>query len=227
MAGDWIKIRTSLVRDGRVRIVSRKCHAPNASVVGALVTLWCLADEHSDENGSLFGWTKEDIDQFVELPGFCDSLPSDWIDLSGEFVNLPNYQEHNGQTAKSRAQASKRQKLSRSQRDKSVTREEKRREENITPIIPLPESVLTWVDYRKQIKKPLKQPTIDGLVKRHGEWGESRFAAAVKNSIEQGYQGLFEPNSNSKRKSTAEIQNDYRQSEKQKALEALRNEQST
>lgn len=133
MAGDWIKIRHSLIRDGRVRIVSRSCHASVTSVLGGLVTLWCLADEHADENGNLFGYTTGDINTEIGIENFCESLPLCWIDISGEFVKLPDYQEHNGTTGKRRAQDLKRQqthrKMSQSQRDKNVTREEKRRED--------------------------------------------------------------------------------------------------
>jgi hypothetical protein len=137
MAGDWIKFRKTLLKDGRVRIVSRTCHASTVTVVGALVTLWCLADDHADENGELHGYTKDDINTEVGLEGFCESLPDDWIDINGEWVKLPDYQEHNGATAKKRAQDQQRQKrhrtvtdVSRTDRDKNATREEKRREEN-------------------------------------------------------------------------------------------------
>jgi hypothetical protein len=87
MAGyDWIKVRTILPTDGRLRIASRKCHALPVTVFGALVTLWCLADSHADENGELIGYTADDIDALVCVPGFAAALPADWIDLSGEFI---------------------------------------------------------------------------------------------------------------------------------------------
>lgn len=135
-ASDWIKVRTVLPSDGRLRIASRKCHVSTVTVFGALVTLWCLADSHAEENGMLVGYTAADIDALVEVPGFCAALPPDWIDLTAEYVKLPEYQEHNGTTGKSRSMATKRQKkhrdvtdVSRAKRDTSVTRLEKRREE--------------------------------------------------------------------------------------------------
>jgi hypothetical protein len=136
MSESWIKVRTVLPSDGRLRIASRKCHASTVTVFGALVTLWCLADAHADENGVVVGYTNDDINDLVGIENFCESLPEQWIDLAGEFVKLPNYQEHNGSTGKSRAQAAKRQQVSRSNRDNSVTREEKRREEINTPVVP-------------------------------------------------------------------------------------------
>lgn len=136
MAGEWIKFRKVLLRDGRVRIVSRKCHAPVTHIIGALVTLWAFADDYADENGVLFGYTVDDINSEVGIKNFCKSLPECWIDLSGEWVKLPEYQEHNGSTGKKRAQDQARQKRhrsvtspSRKDSDKKATREEKRRED--------------------------------------------------------------------------------------------------
>lgn len=169
-ADSWIKFRTKLPKDGRLRMVSRSCHADvvtdvvaaadrrNALVtlaLGALARLWCLADDHADADGVLLGYTAEDVDAEVGVRGFCASLPPEWVDLSGPYVKLPDYQDHNGTTGKSRAQATKRKKKERSaggakqsrnerdnghdendhssrdKRDTSVTREEKNREEDI------------------------------------------------------------------------------------------------
>lgn len=125
----WIKFRTKLKDDGRVLIVSRKCHEKPVTVIGALITLWTYADTHADENGVLYGWTSEDVNRRVDVENFAESLPPEWIDLSGEWVQLPNYAQHNGTTGKTRAEDQKRKKLSRKRPDKTVTREEKIREE--------------------------------------------------------------------------------------------------
>ena len=155
MAGDWIKFRKSLVRDPRVIIVSRTCHAARVTVVGALVTLWCLADDYAEDSGLLPGYTCADIDALVEVPGFCLALPPDWMIIQDESLYLPGYKEHNGITAKSRSQAAERQRrhrsvthVSRSERDKSVTREEKRREEKNINTNPPPPS--------EKIREPTK-----------------------------------------------------------------------
>ena len=102
MAGDWIKFRKKLCRDGRVISTARKCNASSVTVIGALVTLWCLADEYCEENGTLPGYTKDDLEREIGVPGFIDALPNDWFSLVGETPQLPNYQEHNGDTAKKR-----------------------------------------------------------------------------------------------------------------------------
>lgn len=206
MSEAWIKVRTALPTDGRLRIVSRKCHASTVTCFGALVTLWCLADTHTDENGVLTGYTADDVDALVSIPGFCNSLPTDWIDLSGEFVKLPNYQQHNGSTGKSRSQAAKRQTLSRSNRDKSVTREDKKREEkNKNPIVPsedvLPASLWAeFVAHRKQIGKPLTDLATERMVAKLVKLKAAGVdvQAAVDDSIRNGWQDVFAPKAGTK-----------------------------
>jgi len=204
-ANDWIKVRTVLPTDGRLRIASRKCHASTVTVFGALVTLWCLADSHANENGELIGYTADDIDTLVELPGFCASLPTDWLDISGEFVKLPNYQEHNDSTGKSRALATKRQKAhravtqtSRSERDTSVTREEKKREEKKEEKGPAVADLLSDVspqvaaDFRKLRKAKKAEITgtaIDGIRREAAKAGYT-LERALATCCERGWTGF-------------------------------------
>jgi hypothetical protein len=163
MSIEWIKFRKSLLRDGRVLYAKRRCNASSVTVIGGLVTLWSIADDFADENGLLFGYTKEDINRQIGIENFCESLPEDWIDLSGEFVKIPNYQEHNGATAKKRAVTQKRvqkhRNLKRKCNAKKVTKalpEKKRKEvkdiSNISNEISLIES--TEHDKVKKIKIP-------------------------------------------------------------------------
>jgi hypothetical protein len=204
-ANDWIKVRTVLPTDGRLRIVSRKCHASTVTVFGALVTLWCLADSHADENGTLTGYTCDDIDDHVQVPGFCSSLPADWIDMSGEFVKLPQYQEHNGTTGKSRALATKRQRkhrevteVSRPERDTSVTREDKKREEKNKEQRPADADLFAGVDpqvvadfrkLRKAKKAEITGTAVDGI-KREAAKAGLTLESALRMCCERGWVGF-------------------------------------
>jgi len=49
-----------------------------------------------------------------------------------------------------------------------------------------------WVDYRKQIKKPIKAASIEAAQKKMAKLGNQQMAA-VDNSIAEGYQGLYPP----------------------------------
>jgi hypothetical protein len=174
--------------------------------LGALVTLWSFADQHADADGVLLGYTSDDLDSMVGVPGFCMALPSDWIDISGEWVKLPEYQEHNGTTAKTRAQATKRKRternvtnvpnVSRNDRDISVTREEKRREEKkeqktapkVADLLPgISERIVAdFLAIRKAKKQPLTETAVTGI-KREAAKAGMTLEQALTESCERGW----------------------------------------
>lgn len=136
----WIKVRTALLAHPKVVTLALRLGVTKSNALGALVALWCCADEHADD-GTLVGATKEAIDAIADLPGFADALESvGWLTLTDDGAQLPRYQEHNGKTAKDRAQAQKRVAKARARVTlplrTSVTRGEERREEKNTKDIP-------------------------------------------------------------------------------------------
>lgn len=130
----WIKVEKDLSTDPRVlRMASRLRHADvtlgsrsRLVIVGALVTLWWYADTHIDDDDVLpIG--ADQVNELVGIDGFCDLMPSDWLEiLDANSVKLVDYLHHNGTSAKRRALEQKRQekrrKLSRSRHD-DVTHE--------------------------------------------------------------------------------------------------------
>ena len=57
---------------------------------------------------------------------------------------------------------------------------------------PLPPKLKEWIEYRKSIKKKLSDLSIEKLRKRHDE-NHELFSRSVDYSIENGYSGLFAP----------------------------------
>lgn len=53
-----------------------------------------------------------------------------------------------------------------------------------------------WIQHRKEIRKPMKQTAREQFLKKCQEMGEQRAIAAIEHSVANGYQGLFEPNTN-------------------------------
>lgn len=51
----------------------------------------------------------------------------------------------------------------------------------------------SWIDYRKELKKPLKDATVKAQWREFVKWGEAKAIASIEQSIKQGWQGLFEP----------------------------------
>lgn len=147
MAGDWIKMRADLQTHPKVVRIVSALKADKLRVIGGLHAVWCLFDTHS-EDGTLDGYTFEAIDNEIRWPGFSAAMSSvDWLSTDGDSSLLPEFDEHNGQSAKRRAQETKRKrderraaengdadrKVSASDADEKRSREEKRREDSSSP----------------------------------------------------------------------------------------------
>lgn len=77
-----------------------------AEVVGHLVNLWTWVDQNT-ENGAIVG-TPEMLDELTKS-GFANALENvGWLQINGNEMQLPNFDKHNGQTAKTRAQVNRR-----------------------------------------------------------------------------------------------------------------------
>jgi len=145
MAGDWIKMRADLFTHPKVVRMASALNADRLRTVGGLMSVWCLFDAHSID-GELDGYTFDAIDEHLRWPGFSSAMCAvGWIEETGKSLVLPEFDTHNGQSAKRRAQDADRKKevrkASSPQADKLRTREEKRREEKDTPLPPAGGSV--------------------------------------------------------------------------------------
>lgn len=204
MAGDWIKMRTNLQRNPRVLRIASALNADRLRVIGGLHAVWSLADEQT-EDGRLDAYSFQTIDEMIGWSGFCKALNDvDWIHQDERGVTFPRFDEHNGASAKRRAQEADRKrsarasaKASASQADKKRTREEKRRDKNIAfdPIPYLtgkgvPEQVITdWLELRKTKKAKVTLTAIDGI-EREAQKISLSLAEALKKCCERGWQGF-------------------------------------
>lgn len=108
MAGDWIKMRSNLWDDPRVGSLVDATESSEAAVVGALYWLWATADQHSSD-GVLQGMTLRTIDRKTGVAGIGAALVAiDWIEDNAGSVTVKRFDEHNGASAKARAQTAKR-----------------------------------------------------------------------------------------------------------------------
>jgi hypothetical protein len=135
MAGDWIKIDANLHEKPEVLSIARDALMNRFEVVGRLHRVWSWFDAHSDD-GHAPSVTLVTLDEVVSCDGFAQAMEKvGWLHETDAGVSLPNFDRHNGNSAKSRAQATRRKQASRSDRDKrhapTVTKTglEKRREE--------------------------------------------------------------------------------------------------
>ena len=113
MAGDWIKMQKSLPRDPRVIRIASALNADRLRTVGGLFSAWCLFDEQT-ENGKLEAYTPALLDELVGCPGLARAIESvGWLEIGDGFLAVPRFDEHNGQSAKRRAQDANRKQSAR------------------------------------------------------------------------------------------------------------------
>lgn len=145
MAGDWLKMRSELQSHPKVvRILSAMrphdvCTVTDKfRVIGGLHAVWAIFDAHSVD-GVLPGYTPDLMDHIIGWTGFSEAMISvGWlaVNINGG-LDLPEFDEHNSQSAKRRAEDQKRKRDERKcpesvrsesgqKADKKRTREDKR-----------------------------------------------------------------------------------------------------
>jgi hypothetical protein len=84
--------------------------------------------------------------------------------------------------------------------NKEYNKEDKDTRANAPWVVKLPfeseafsKAWLSWIAYRKEIKKPIKESTIKAQWGEFAKWGEQKSIIAIQQSITHGWQGLFEP----------------------------------
>lgn len=108
MAGEWVKMRTNLWDDPRVSKLCDATGQSEATVIGGLYWLWTAADEHT-EDGFMPGLSINAIDRKTGVRGLGAGLAAvGWIADAEEGITISRFTEHNGKSAKTRAQTAKR-----------------------------------------------------------------------------------------------------------------------
>jgi hypothetical protein len=130
MAGDWIKMRKTLPTDPRIVRIMSALKADRFRTLGGVLSAWCLFDDQT-EDGQLDGYSPEVFDEVIGFPGLARAMAAvGWLEIGPDYLKAPRFSEHNGQSAKRRAQENVR-KMSARDADKKRTESalEKRREE--------------------------------------------------------------------------------------------------
>jgi hypothetical protein len=158
MAGEWIKVRTNLWSDPRVSQLCDLTGQGKAAVIGALYWLWASADEHT-EDGHMPGLSLKGIDRETGIPGMGAALVEiEWVTDNIRGVTLTRFDEHNGASAKQRAQTAKRV-SSYKERVKVTPESQNGNAHNVNSALPREEKSKR----REEVNQNLKvKPTVDG-----------------------------------------------------------------
>lgn len=210
MSGDWAKIELNTPDKPEVWLIADLLEIDPDAAFGKVFRVWAWFDEHT-ENGNAPSVTKRLLDRQVGVTGFCDAmLQAGWMQEKDGVIGLPNFDKHNGNSAKKRANTNRRVAQHRENKGvsacnakgvtKSVTREEKRREdikENIKkkksseaqldfsswPDMPSEQKLKDWKQLRKTKKAPVSQTVLNKFGKELAKAKELGFS--VEDCFEQ------------------------------------------
>ena len=239
MAGDWLKWTKGLSRKREVAIIAAALKVDRFSVAARLMEFWEWCDENVQEKdvssmgSAVINLSQEKcdnialIDSIVGLQGFAVAMSdAGWLAIRTSSIEVPNFVRHNGETAKTRAKNALRQqthrkqgvtKVSQKKCDKTVTREEKRREEKKEEIYSPPEAeswksdivipngwdeaqtleaLSNWRTFRAAEDGAVPQSmSLLFLVqgKSGSGWTSAKFAESVRYTIANGWKCLADP----------------------------------
>ncbi len=108
MAGDWIKFECATLNKPEVAMMSARLERDPDEIIGKLLRWWHWLDENT-ENGNAVSVTKAFIDRITFCEGFANALCQvSWLEGRDGRFSVPNFDRHNGETAKKRALSQKR-----------------------------------------------------------------------------------------------------------------------
>lgn len=118
---DWLKVRHSLVRSAKIRVMARALKCNKFTALGLALTWLCWVDEQTEDGQTHL--TPDELADELGFRGCAEALCSiGWAALGEDgCVVALDFGKHCGATAKKRAEDARRQSLSRDRRDKCHT----------------------------------------------------------------------------------------------------------
>jgi hypothetical protein len=104
MRCSWVKIETKTPDKPEICIIASQLRLDADAVMGKLVRLWAWAEMNvSDSNETSV--TMEFLDKLAGKKGFSAAMEkAGWLQAKGDKLIFPNFERHNGRSAKGRAQ---------------------------------------------------------------------------------------------------------------------------
>jgi len=219
MAGDWIKVESTTPDKPEVLMISEYLVISPETVLGHLIRFWIWVD-YQQQNCNGLSVTKKSIDRITRMQNFADAMINcGWLIENNGNLSIPNFDFHNGNTAKTRATTYKRVKKHRNdnvtvsalqKEDIRVTREEKRRDlntstkpkrnikEKVDILMPdwIPqEPWQAYLEMRKKIRKPATDAAILIAIAKMDKFRQQGIKPedVLNQSVLNSWTGLFEP----------------------------------
>lgn len=102
MAGDWIKLEHATPDKPEVYAIAAELGIPQEHVLGCLLRVWLWVDQQS-LNGNGLNVSKVTLGNVARHAGFGEAMQKvGWLIEKDGLLSFPNFDRHNGQTAKNR-----------------------------------------------------------------------------------------------------------------------------
>ena len=196
MAGDWIKVQKSTPNDPRIVRMASALKADRYRILGGTIAAWILFDEHTDD-GMIIGYTPEILDELIGFAGLAKAMESvGWLEIGDNYLKVPGFEQHNGQSAKRRARDSVR-KTSARKADKLRTREEKRREEKNIHSHPQAKEFAKewtrWCEFRYSVDgRHIPEVQADSILMELHRRGPEKAKRDIDFSIQKGARSILD-----------------------------------
>ncbi len=154
----WIKFETTTSDKPEVWAMAEMLKIDPDAVVGKLLRVWAWFDEQT-ENGNAPSVTKVLLDRNVGVTGFVTAmLQVGWMIEDENGIRVPNFDRHNGDTAKKRAMTAKRVAENRASNAAVTKMKQECNAESVTSALPRKEKIR---EEKKINTKPPKSPKGD------------------------------------------------------------------
>lgn len=108
MAGDWLKMRIDLHDDPAVIAIAQATGQDEDAVAGKLLRLWGWVSRQTID-GNAPSVTEKWIDRYLRVEGFARAMvAAGWLIVTEAGIQIPKWNHHNSESAKSRLLAAKR-----------------------------------------------------------------------------------------------------------------------
>jgi hypothetical protein len=199
MAGDWLKfeINTPEKREVLAMSVELGYEDPDLTV-GKLLRVWRWFDQHT-VNGNALNVTPALFDRLISVKGITQAMVNvGWLIVNSDGLTLPNFERHNGKTAKARVLTAVRV-ANHKDREKSnapivssALPREVKRSKDINTITPdgVSDSVFQdFIKLRKGLKAPVTETAINGL-KREADKAHLPLQTVLELCCQNGWRGF-------------------------------------
>lgn len=125
-------------------------------------------------------WSRGKVERFLQMLEKDEQIVRQKTNVT-TLISIVNYKEYQTDD-----------KANRKANDKPNSKPNKHKQECIRNIKNEKELILDrWIEYRKQIKKPIKEATQETILTKMENFTEEQCKFVIDNSIENGWQGLF------------------------------------